>query len=67
VGKTEVIKNNLSPKFSTRVKVEYHFQELQELRFHVIDVDKNGKFDEIGVVVSTYSSFAQSHCHSDLG
>lgn len=51
MGKTEVIDNNLSPKFSTRIKVDYFFQELQELRFNIADVDKH-KSDKIGSVVS---------------
>lgn len=47
LGKTEMIKDNLNPKFATSVVVDYYFEEVQQLRFTVVDVDKpNGKLKD---------------------
>jgi Copine/C2 domain len=39
VGKTETLKNTHKPHWSTRVKVAYVFEQLQTMRFRVMDVD----------------------------
>jgi hypothetical protein len=36
-GQTEVIDDNLNPSFTTRVKVPYLFEVVQELQFRVWD------------------------------
>jgi hypothetical protein len=42
-----MIKDNLNPKFATSVIVDYYFEEVQQLRFTVVDVDKpNGKLKD---------------------
>lgn len=56
VGQTEVIKDCLNPKFSTPIVVDYYFQELQELRFTIIDIDSHNKFDLLGTVQCVYPS-----------
>jgi|AntRauMFilla1563_2_1112583.scaffolds.fasta_scaffold101324_1 hypothetical protein len=35
IGETELIQNNLNPKFTTPIKVDFFFEELQELLFKV--------------------------------
>jgi len=49
-GKTEVIKDNLNPNFSTTFTLDFIFEIQQPLRFQVVDVDGPTSFDEIGVV-----------------
>lgn len=39
VGQTEFIDNQENPKFQTQVTVDYFFEEHQEFRFTVLDVD----------------------------
>ena len=39
VGRTEVITDNLNPVFVQSVVLDYYFEERQELRFSVFDVD----------------------------
>jgi hypothetical protein len=38
-GRTEWIKDNLNPKFVTPVRMQYHFERVQTLRFGVYDID----------------------------
>lgn len=47
LGTTEVVKDDLNPRFSTPIFVDYHFEEVQTLRFWVVDVDKKSG-DNIG-------------------
>ncbi|KAL5473575.1 hypothetical protein EMCRGX_G028072 [Ephydatia muelleri] len=47
VGRTEVIDNNLNPKFSTTFRLEYRFEEIQNLQFVVYDVDDKHHVDNI--------------------
>ena len=39
VGRTEMIKNSLNPEFTKLIKMEYHFETNQKIRFDVYDVD----------------------------
>ena len=39
VGRTEHIKDNLSPSFTRAVEVDYFFEEVQHLQFVLYDVD----------------------------
>lgn len=41
VGRTEMIKNTLDPDFTKIIKLEYHFEMCQKIRFDVYDVDKS--------------------------
>jgi len=40
IGKTEQIRNTLNPKFTERIALDYYFEEVQRLRFVVLDIDK---------------------------
>lgn len=64
VGQTEVIKDCLNPKFSTPVVVDYYFQEIQELKFTIVDIDGPHKFDLLGTVnCKTYLCLSTSTRH----
>lgn len=39
IGRTEVIMDNLNPKFIKSFSVEYHFEEKQKFKIAVYDVD----------------------------
>ncbi|KAI3660878.1 hypothetical protein MP638_006635 [Amoeboaphelidium occidentale] len=39
LGKTEEIRDNLNPVFSTPILVDYHFEQEQLLRFILVDID----------------------------
>lgn len=39
VGRTETMKDNLNPSFKQTIKMDYFFEELQNLRFDVYDQD----------------------------
>ena len=39
VGRTEMIKDTLDPDFTKVIKLEYHFEMCQKIRFNVYDVD----------------------------
>eukprot|EP00127_Corallochytrium_limacisporum_P005789 Clim_evm7s211 gene=Clim_evmTU7s211 len=42
LGRTEMVKDNLNPEFKKEVLVDYRFEEIQHMRFLVVDVDKEG-------------------------
>lgn len=52
VGETEQIKNDHAPRWSTRIKVTYVFEQHQELRFSVCDVDRGSANDKLGIVLT---------------
>ena len=37
--RTEMVKNSLNPEFSKRISIEYHFEQLQKLKFSLYDID----------------------------
>ncbi|EAL70459.1 phospholipid-binding protein [Dictyostelium discoideum AX4] len=43
VGQTEKINNNLNPEFKKSVIIDYHFENIQNLSFIVVDIDKEIK------------------------
>ena len=49
VGKTEVLKDNLNPKFEKKFELDYFFEEVQSLRFEIQDIDGNGSVDDVGM------------------
>jgi len=55
VGRTEMIQDNLNPKFIKPIMIDYRFEEIQTIRFACYDVDNNSanlnKQDFIGEVV----------------
>lgn len=62
IGKTEQIKDNLNPVFSVPILIDYYFEEEQNLRFVLVDVDsakaaeQGGSFDFIGACGCTLAS-----------
>uniref|UniRef100_A0A673Y1Y4 Copine-2 n=1 Tax=Salmo trutta TaxID=8032 RepID=A0A673Y1Y4_SALTR len=40
IGRTETAVNNLNPVFGVKFKVDYHFEEVQKLKFALFDEDK---------------------------
>ncbi|KAN0052918.1 hypothetical protein ACTA71_012398 [Dictyostelium dimigraforme] len=43
IGQTEKINNNLNPEFKKSVVIDYHFENIQNLSFIVVDIDKEIK------------------------
>ncbi|CAK8696201.1 unnamed protein product [Clavelina lepadiformis] len=39
LGRTEVILNNLNPRFAKTFVIDYYFEEVQKLKFAVFDID----------------------------
>uniref|UniRef100_A0A3B4B1K1 C2 domain-containing protein n=1 Tax=Periophthalmus magnuspinnatus TaxID=409849 RepID=A0A3B4B1K1_9GOBI len=39
VGRTEKLMNSSSPSFSTRLRVQFHFESVQNLKFCIYDID----------------------------
>ena len=66
IGRTEIIKNNLNPDFTTPIKVAYYFEELQRLKFEVYDSDSSSanlnKHDFIGRAVCSLGSIMGESC-----
>lgn len=65
VGKTEVIMNNLNPEFAKPIEIDYFFEEEQQLRFVVYDVDdftgKNkNKNDFLGEYTTTLGNIVNA-------
>ena len=48
IGRTEVIQDNLNPKFAKKILMQYHFEQIQRLRFEVYDIDPIGGNDFLG-------------------
>lgn len=53
LGRTELITNNLNPKFVKKILVKYHFEQIQRLRFEVFDIDAIGSNDFLGYSETT--------------
>uniref|UniRef100_A0A8D3BW82 Copine I n=1 Tax=Scophthalmus maximus TaxID=52904 RepID=A0A8D3BW82_SCOMX len=64
VGRTERLKNSSSPSFSQRLKVDYHFETVQNLRLGVYDIDNSsadlGDDDYLGGVELTLGQIVSS-------
>lgn len=41
VGRTEKVKNSLNPQFSQKILLDYYFEEVQNLKFGVYDIDNS--------------------------
>ena len=59
ISNISINRDNLNPKFATPIVLDYRFEERQNLRFLVVDIDKEGgKLEEqeiIGTVISFYT------------
>jgi hypothetical protein len=52
IGQTEIVSDNLNPKFATAIAIDYFFEEVQTLSFEIHDVDAHSR-DYIGQVTCT--------------
>lgn len=43
LGRTEQVQNQSSPTFSTRLRLQYHFESVQNLKLCVYDIDNSSK------------------------
>ncbi|XP_061404768.1 LOW QUALITY PROTEIN: copine-3-like [Lethenteron reissneri] len=43
LGRTESVKNDLNPVFAHKFQIDYHFEEVQKLRFAIYDLDSPSK------------------------
>lgn len=59
IGKTEVIRDCLNPKFLTAVGVDYLFERIQRLKLTVWDIDRDDA-DEIGSITCTLADIMGS-------
>ena len=70
LGRTETIDDNLNPEFVKKFIVDYFFEEVQNVRFEVYDIDyNNGKLadqDFIGQVELTLAEIAQGTITKEL-
>ncbi|OUM69704.1 hypothetical protein PIROE2DRAFT_2340 [Piromyces sp. E2] len=65
VGKTEIIMNNLNPEFAKPIEIDYFFEEEQQLRFVVYDVDdftgkNSSKNDFLGEYTTTLANIVNA-------
>lgn len=60
----EQIKNDLNPKWGTRIKLEYHFEREQRIRIAIYDIDSRSKdlavHDALGEVETTLGNVVSS-------
>jgi len=65
-GRTETAKDDLSPKFVTPFKIDYRFEELQNLKFEVYDSDSSSRqlqeHDFLGHCLISLGSMMGEHC-----
>lgn len=60
IGRTEVIQDNLNPKFAKKILIQYHFEQIQHLRFEVFDIDPVGGNDFLGGLNTTLADIVAS-------
>jgi len=65
VGKTEVIMNNLNPEFAKPIEIDYFFEEEQQLKFVVYDIDdftgkNSAKNDFLGEYTTTLANIVNA-------
>lgn len=59
IGRTEMISDDLNPKFARKITMQYHFEQIQYLRFEVIDIDPTGH-DFLGSCDTTLAEIVTS-------
>lgn len=64
IGRTEVIQDNLNPKFVKKIIMQYRFEQVQKLRFEVYDIDSVGSNDFLGSVDTTLADIVTSRSSS---
>lgn len=69
-GRTELIMDNLNPEFVKKFIVDYYFEEIQNVKFNVYDIDSDSTdleaHDFIGSVETTLAELAQGNFIRDL-
>jgi len=65
VGKTEIIMNNLNPEFAKPIEMDYFFEEEQQLKFVVHDIDdfsgkNSSKNDFLGEYTTTLANIVNA-------
>lgn len=60
IGRTEMIADDLNPKFAKKILMQYHFEQIQKLRFEVIDIDPVGGNDFLGYLETTLADIVTS-------
>ncbi|KAF7636949.1 C2 domain-containing protein [Meloidogyne graminicola] len=58
IGRTEVIYNNLNPKWNNKIHLDYFFETKQILRFDIYDIDANDPVD-----LSRHDFLGRCECH----
>eukprot|EP01017_Pseudomicrothorax_dubius_P007006 TRINITY_DN12114_c0_g1_i2.p1 TRINITY_DN12114_c0_g1~~TRINITY_DN12114_c0_g1_i2.p1 ORF type:complete len:513 (-),score=66.55 TRINITY_DN12114_c0_g1_i2:35-1573(-) len=53
LDQTEVVADNLNPEFKKIIILDHIFERRQTVKFEVVDVDMNDRFEHIGEVVTT--------------
>lgn len=64
IGRTEMISDNLNPKFAKKILMQYHFEQVQYLRFEVIDIDPIGGNDFLGRLDTTLAEIVTSRSNT---
>ena len=69
-GRTEQQKNDLNPKFTTAIEMKYCFEEVQELRFAIYDIDNTTSSleddDFLGSIECTLGEVGVVCCHGSI-
>lgn len=66
IGRTEVIKDNLNPKWIKSITMDYYFERVQFLKFQVFDIDSESQLsnlrahDFIGEVITSLAEIVGS-------
>lgn len=64
-GRTEVIWNNLNPDFAKKFVIDYYFEERQELKFEIYDIDCDSpslhKHDFLGRMEVSLGEIVSAH------
>lgn len=60
IGRTEMIADNLNPKFAKKIIMQYQFEQIQYLRFEVLDIDLIGGHDFLGRCDTTLAEIITS-------
>eukprot|EP01118_Nematostelium_gracile_P014353 TRINITY_DN556_c0_g1_i2.p1 TRINITY_DN556_c0_g1~~TRINITY_DN556_c0_g1_i2.p1 ORF type:complete len:528 (+),score=164.45 TRINITY_DN556_c0_g1_i2:60-1643(+) len=59
IGTTELLKNDPNPKFATPIPIQYFFEEIQRLKFYVLDIDS---FDQIEATLKGNDQIGEVEC-----
>ncbi|MFT7816862.1 copine-2-like [Arapaima gigas] len=64
IGRTETVMNNLNPVFGVKFQLDYHFEEIQKLKFSMFDEDRCSRqlsdHDFLGELTCTLGAIVSS-------